>query len=187
MLHRLDARTFGRLIGAALLLPLQTAAWPASFPQTSLQTLSGTAFQIPGSLEGRVNILVLGFTRRAGSNTGPWLEALRRDFRSADGFVIYSVAVLAGVPAPFRPVALAITRAGIPAEQRDRFLIVQDDEQTWRSMADYRLPDDPYVIVLDKAGNILYRTGGLFEETAYQKTAEEIRGGRNGPDTHTGR
>ncbi len=158
-----------------LCLGLPAPAWPQSFPRSGLRTLDGAPFLLPDDLAGRVNILVIGFTQKAGGNTRPWVERLEKDFAAADGYAVYPVAVLAGVPALFRPLALGSIRGGIPPEKRSTFLIVENDEQVWRDLAGYRFPDVPCIVVLDRSGSVFLRTAGLFDEARYQEIASVLR------------
>lgn len=168
------------IVGLTLMLSLQAATWSDSFPRTTVQTLTGSAFVLPDDLEAAAGILVVGFTQKAGSNTRPWVDRFEGDFTAADGFAVYPVAVIAGVPPLFRSFALGSIRSGIAPEKRQRFLIVDRDESTWRSLAGYRLPDDPYIIVLDRTGSVLARESGLFDERSYQGAAARIRSAARG-------
>ena len=71
--------------------------------------------------------------------------------------------------------ALDATRGSVPPEERRGFLVVDHDEDTWRTRTGYRLPDDPYVVVLDRAGTVLVRDRGLLNEDAYTDVAARIR------------
>ena len=163
------------LFGLTLMLCFLSAGWSDSFPRTNVQTLAGSAFVLPDDLEADTNILVVGFTQKAGPNTKPWTERLKQDFTHTDGFAVYPVAVLAGVSPLFRGFALSSIRSGIAPQDSGHFLIVDRDQSAWRALADYRLPDDPYIIVLDKNGNLLARFKGVFDEKNYQKAAAQIR------------
>jgi hypothetical protein len=168
-------KTSALLVGLALALCLRTAAWSDAFPRIAVHTLGGSSFTLPDDLDAPTDILVVGFTQKAGSNTGPWTERLRQDFTLSEGYAVYPVAVLAGVPALFRPFALNSIRAGVLQADRGHFLIVDQDESIWRSQAGYRLPDDPYIIVLDRTGSVLTGARGLFDERSYQEAAARIR------------
>lgn len=169
------SKTSALLIGLTLTVSLQTAAWSEAFPRTTVHTLAGSSFALPDDLEAATDILVVGFTQKAGSNTRPWTERFQQDFASAEGYSVYPVAVLAGVPALFRSFALSSIRAGVPQADRGHFLIVDQDEKLWRAQVGYRLPDDPYIIVLDRTGSVLARESGLFDEKSYQDAAALIR------------
>ena len=168
------------IVVLTLMLCLQAGAWSDAIPRLTVQTLEGSSFTLPDGLEAAANILVVGFTQKAGSNVRPWAERLQRDFTRADGFAVYTAAVLAGFRLSFRGFALNGIRAGVPPEQRGRFLIVEQEESAWRSLADYRLPDDPYIIALDRTGNVLDRENGLFDEGSYPAAAARIRSAAGG-------
>jgi hypothetical protein len=140
------------------------SGWPDPIPRLSVQVLTGSTLSLPDDLPAGVSILVIGFTQKAGDNTRPWAERLRRDFAPSGGFTVYSVAVLAGVPALFRPFAVSSIRDSVSPSDRSGFLVVNRDESAWRVLAGYRLPDDPYVVALDQRGDVLARASGLFSE-----------------------
>lgn len=162
-------------IGLSLILSLPAAAWADSIPAIAVDTLAGSAFVLPRDLAAATDILVIGFTQKAGSNTRPWSERLQQDFTPARGFAVYPVAVLAGVPLLFRSFALGSVKNGVALTERSRFLVADHDERTWRRVAGDRLPDDPYIVVLDRSGSVLLREAGLFDEQSYEKIAARIR------------
>ena len=127
------------------------------------------------NLAAATDILVIGFTHRAKSDTRPWSQRLQQDFTPARGFAVYPVAVLAGVPLLFRSFARARSKTESLLTERSRFLVADHDERTWRRVAGYRLPDDPYIVVLDRSGSVLLREAGLFDEQSYEKIAARIR------------
>jgi len=163
------------IIGLAITASLPIAVGAEAFPRTTVQNLVGSDVVLPDQLEARINILVVGFTQKAGSNTKPWTERLKKDFTRADGFAVYPVAVLAGVPPIFRGFALGSIRGSVPTADRGGFLIVNDDESAWRSVAGYQLPDDPYIIVIDKTGTVIARAAGLLDEKTYEELSTQIR------------
>jgi hypothetical protein len=118
MLYREVPKSPALMVGLALLLSLQTAAWSESFPRTMVRTLAGSAFTLPDDLDTCISILMVGFTQKGGSNTKPWAEMLEMDFTRAHGFAVYPVAVLAGVPPLFRDFALNSIRSGVTPLER---------------------------------------------------------------------
>ncbi len=105
------------IVALALLLSLPAAAWSEATPRITTHTLEGSPFTLPDDLQAATDILVVGFTQKAGSATRPWIERLERDFTAADGFAVYAAAVIAGVPRLFRSFALNGIRASVsPAD-----------------------------------------------------------------------
>ena len=151
------------------------ALWSGTIPRLGLQTLNGDSFFIPDDLQGRVNVLIIGFSQRAGSNNKPWIDRFERDFASDKSCAIYPVAILTGVPALFRNFAVASIRKGVPADGRARFLTTFQSEKTWQSLVCYIRPDDPYLLVIGSTGNIVGHASGAFEEKAYEEMATAIR------------
>ena len=168
----------GTVLAAAILTAVAASAWSDPIPRLAVESLSGSAATLPDDLPAGLTILVIGFTQKAGDNTRPWGERLGKDFTPANGFTVYSVAVLAGVPAFFRPLAVNAIRGSVPQSQQGSFFIVKSDESAWRTLAGYKLPDDPYVVVLDKNGNVLARHAGLFSEEGYRDVAAQIQGAK---------
>lgn len=168
------------VLAAAVTACAAALGWSDPIPHLSVQVLTGSTLSLPDDLPAGVSILVVGFTQKAGDNTRPWAERLRKDFTRPDGFTVYSVAVLAGVPAFFRPLAVNAIRGSVSPSDRSRFLIADRDEAAWRLLVGYKLPDDPYVVTLDKAGNVLARASGLFSEQGYQEAAALIQSAAGG-------
>jgi len=165
------------VLALAILAAPAVAGWSESIPRLSARTLSGGTVVLPDDLAAGVTILVVGFTRKAGDNTRPWVERLRRDFTPAEGFTVYSVAVIAGVPALFRPLAAGAIRGSVPPADRATFLIADQDESAWRLLAGYQAPDTPYIVAMDKSGAVLARAGGPYDEETYAEAAARIRSG----------
>lgn len=140
--------------------------------------LTGSPFALPEDLPAGISILVIGFTQKAGDNSRPWVGRLRKDFPSAKGFNVYSVAVLAGVPVFFRPLVVNSIRRGVSPSDQAMFLIAESDESAWRTLAGNRLPDDPCIVALDNAGNVLARASGVFSEQRYREAAALIQGAK---------
>jgi hypothetical protein len=175
MLHREISRTPTLLYGLTLMLCLHSAGWSDSFPRTRVQIITGSAFTFPDNLDAPTAILAVGFTQKAGANTKPWAQRLERGFTRADGFSVYPEALHAGVSPLFRGFALSSIRSGVTSQQSDRFLIVDHDESTWRTLAGYRMQGEPHIIVVDRAGTVLVRGRGQFDEKNYQDAAARIR------------
>jgi len=163
------------VLAAAITACAAASGWSDPIPHLSVHALSGSTLSLPDDLPAGVSILVIGFTQKAGDDTRPWAEKLRNDFRRADGFTVYSVAVLAGVPAFFRPLAVNSIRGSVTKEQQASFLIVNRDESAWRALAGYRIPDDPYIVALDAKGNVLVQASGLFSEQGCQEAEALIQ------------
>jgi hypothetical protein len=168
-------RNLAWILGLVACLLFAQASLSEAVPRIGAQTLSGDSLSIPNDLRGRVNILIIGFTQRAGSNNVPWTDRFERDFAADTGCAVYQVAVLASVPALFRNLVINSIRKGVPIDRRARRLITFQDEKFWQNLVGYARPDDPYLLVLDGTGQIVGRTSGLFDEKAFEQLAIAVR------------
>ena len=115
--------------------------------------------------------VVAGLSRKAGVASEPWLES---EFEARPGFSADTVAVLASVPAPFRFLAFRGVRAAASRDARRTFLVTFSDEAAWKALADYGAPDDPYLVLLDRRGEVVANCHGPFLESAYAELAAAI-------------
>jgi hypothetical protein len=165
---------FRRVFTASIVLVCACLGWGAAIPHLDLERIDGAAFSLPEDLKAKANVLVIGFTRRAGANNEAWFERFAREFRAEPGFAAYGVAVLAGVPPLFRRFALDGVKKALTDENRGNFLVAFHDEARWKGLVGYESPDDPYILVLDGRGNELSRYRGPFSEAAYTGIEKEI-------------
>ena len=165
----------------ALLLASASVSGAQGSVRLAAQTLAGAPRVIPVDLEGTVDILVIGFSQKAGTAARPWAERLSADFPASGGSAVYEVAVLAGVPAWFRPLALAATRASTAPVDRSRLLVALTDLQSWKDLAGGEAADEPCVVVIDRRGSVLARTRGDYQQGRYDEISAAIRAamGRN--------
>ena len=148
--------------------------WSLPIPRLELTSLENKRFVLPVDAQASVNVLVIGFTQKAGENNKPWIDRLGRDFPPTPRCATYSVAILTGVPALFRSLALSGMRNAIPTERRSMFLSTFTDEKVWKSLVGYQEANDPYLVLLDASGQVLLQVHGLFTEARYQQVADQI-------------
>ena len=119
MKHRTSPRRQLWSIGFLLCLSFSAAAGAESFPDIIARTLGGATVQLPNDLEGRVNVLVIGFTQKAGSNTAPWVR----------GRPLAAVSVLKLAAQAVFTALYALTTLGVAREISGRAL-VEDQART---------------------------------------------------------
>jgi hypothetical protein len=165
---------FAKIVVPIALVFAALPGMAAPLPHLELSRLNGTSFALPEDLGAKTSALAIGFTRSAGSKSRAWTDRLEKDFGDRPGFAAYGVAVLAAVPRLFRPLALAGIEKSVPAEGRDRFLIALTDEAEWKALVGYESPDDPYILVMDRQGEVIAEGRGPLGDAAYRKLAGEI-------------
>ena len=168
---------FFRLFSTLAALFVAASAQAGALPSLALQGLDGAGFSMPGDLRGDENAVVIGFTRKAGDGSKPWLDRLERDYGANPRFAAYSVAVLASVPPLFRPLALAGIRGSAAAAgpANKNILFTFSDGPEWKSLVGSGSADDPYVLIVDRRGIVAAAAKGPFTEAAYAELSDSLR------------
>lgn len=153
-------------LGSAILYLLALCAGidAQQVPRTEELNLLGQKVVLPNAVEGRVGVLVIGFTRASKEPTSAWGKALQSQLGQVAGVEVYQVAVLEDVPRVIRGMVIAGIKSGIPDNLRSHFITVLHDEPEWKKIVQYQQPDEAYVLVLDRTGNVALRRSGPASE-----------------------
>ena len=138
----------------------------AHFPAVKASNLEKRELSLPADFEGERNLLLVAFEREQQKDVDTWLREMKRFEESDPGFLYYEL------PTIQRPVALARwfidsgMRRGIPDRKaRERTITLYLDKKPF---CDALLITDQkkiYALLVDRAGKILWRSEGDFDET----------------------
>jgi len=138
------------------------------------QTFSDTPVALPADLHGRLGILVIGFSKKSSAQTGAWNKPLLKDYGNDPHIAYYQCAVLADVPVFVRSMVLKSIRSPMPPAERSHFIPVQSDSSKWKEAVRFSAPDDAYILVVDPAGQIQWRTHGVESPDAYHALTDYV-------------
>lgn len=144
-------------------------------PTVQTTSLGGQQIDLPSALQGRLGILVLGFTRASREGVTSWGKRLAPDYSQSPSVTYYDLAMLADVPHLARGLVERTMRSSMPAPVQARFLVLTDHETTWRSLVQYTTPDDPYILLIDPHGQVLWRTHGPATDSAYAALQQQLQ------------
>jgi hypothetical protein len=148
-----------RFFCAALLTVTVSCCLAQSLPATAGETLSGKHIVLADAVRGHTVILVAGFSREGGAGSNDWVKAIHADPAFANAMV-YPMAMLAGAPGFIRGMIRSGMKKGLSLEQQDKFVVLTDDEKQWRTYFDVTTDNEPYVVLLDAQGRVLWRGHG---------------------------
>lgn len=131
-----------------------------ALPSTAGETLAGKPIVFADAVHGHVTAIVAGFSREGGTRCGEWVKALHADAALAN-VDVYQVAMIAGAPGFIRGMIKSGMKKGVPPAQQDHFVVLTQDEKLWRSYFDVSADQDPYVVLMDANGKVLWRGHGL--------------------------
>jgi hypothetical protein len=140
-----------------------------SIPRIEGETLAGNKVSLPAAAGGRAALLIIGFTRGSQNQTKAW------SLRARDRFPAWSIAVLEEVPRLLRGFVTRSIKSGIPKDQHDHFVLVQQGEKQLKEVAGFGPPDDAYLLVIDKAGAIRWSFHGPVTDGALEQIGQQFK------------
>ncbi len=151
------------------LLALLTTAALAQSPPPKLhgQTLDDKSITLPDAAAGKVTLLVVSLSRKAGERTAPWREHFAADFASDPRVTYYVAALLQSAPSFIRGMIRSNIRKGTPVAAHSHVLTSATDEAEWKQYL--KLKDDnlPAVLLLDQTGQVRWSYKGEFDPEHY--------------------
>lgn len=159
------------LFAAACLLVGTIAA--QDIPAAKADTLSGGKIVLPDGVLGHPSIFNLGFSRAGGDATGRWGPELKKQLAANQNLHFYSVAILQDAPKMVRGMIRHGMRGNTPKNEQDSFILIYQDEDSWKKFAGFSSSDDAYVVLVDSRGKILARVHGKAPDEASMATLKD--------------
>jgi len=131
-----------------------------SIPRTEAETLAGKKVVLPDAFGGRPAILVIGFSRSGGDSAGRWTKQLRQELAEEKSLCLFSVAELQDAPKLARGLIRHGMRGGVPQNEYDSFVLLYQDEDLWKKLAEFSDTNDAYVLLVDSAATVRWRAHG---------------------------
>jgi hypothetical protein len=142
-----------KLAGLVLLCLSGLTLRPQMLPPIQGTAVSGRAFHLPKDMEGKVLLLIVGFTRDSSAPVSAWASRFREDFSHGGDPAVLRLAFLEDVPRLFRGLAKAgVERSA--GQDREEVLPIFESEAIYKQLVRYSRPDDAYVLVVDRTGAI---------------------------------
>ena len=141
-----------------------------SFPRLAGEAVSGRAIEVPARNASNPVVVIVSFSRAAGNEAQHWDELLARDRTNGDVEVIV-VAEIQSVPRLIRGTVAYAIRLGIPPNLRDRMIVLDHDDEAWRSRLSVKSTDHAYAVLVDTAGKV----GWLSDERSIDDNVARLR------------
>lgn len=128
-------------------------------PATAGETLSGKQITPSETVKGHTAILIAGFSHDAGTQAGAWRKAVESDPALKDVMVL-ELAMLEKAPGLMRGMIKSGMRKGVSATEQDRIVVMTQSESEWEKFFAVGDDKDPYVMLLNPKGNVVWRGHG---------------------------
>jgi hypothetical protein len=132
-------------------------------PKTQGESLAGHTVVLPDAAAGKVAVLVFGFTKASKIPTSAWAEKLQAVGTRPD-FELYQLPVLEDVPRLIRGMVISGIKKGVAENKRDHFVPILHGEAELKKLVGYKEPDDAYLIILGRTGNIVKQIHGAAND-----------------------
>jgi len=146
----------------------------ARIPEVHATSFSNEAVNLPDGLKGKVGVLVLGFSRDSRDADAAWGKRLAADYRESPTVVYYEMPVLAAAPRMIRGFIVKSMKSSLPASEQARFVVILENEAAWKMVTHYGRPDDPYLLVVDSQGSVVWQTQGAVTDSAYAALKQHV-------------
>ena len=146
----------------------------AHIPEVHTLSFSGDRVDLPEMLQGKIAILVLGFTKGARAQATQWGRRLPTDYFYSPDVLYFEMPILASVPRLLRPAVLRSIKSQVSARSQPHFAPLTADEQRWRSLVHYSTPDDAYVVLVDTHGAVKEQIHGAPTDASYQALKQRV-------------
>lgn len=135
------------------------------FPTVSGSNLLRQELTFPQDFIGDLNILFVPFYQRQQLVVNTWLPFAQATEAQFDGVAYYELPTIDEMPLPNRTFINEGMRAGIPDPlSRERTVTLYIDTATFMRAADMPTKDDVYTLLVNRDGEIVWRTTGNFDE-----------------------
>ena len=136
------------------------------FPTVSGYNLDRQEREFPRDFAGELNLIFVAFQRRHQTTINTWVPYARELEGAFPGVVYYELPTIDEMPTLSRTFINEGMRAGIPDQTaRERTVTLYIDTEAFRQATGIPGTDEVHVLLVDRAGEILWRTTGEYDET----------------------
>jgi hypothetical protein len=149
------------------------------FPVVSGYNLNRQEFEFPRDFGGDLNLVIVPFQQYQQNIVNTWIPFAQEVESSFPGFIYYEMPTIYEMSALSRTFLNEGMRAGIPDETtRERTITLYLNKENFRSALDIPDENDIYLFLVDRDGNILWRTTGEFTTEKADELIEVVKENR---------
>ena len=174
----------GLLIGSAGLVwqiaptksRLQVLKSEPHFPVVSGFNLNRQELIFPRDFEAELSLVIVPFQQYQQQIVNTWLPFAQEVEASFPGFIYYELPTIYEMPVLSRTFINEGMRAGIPDETaRQRTITLYLDKAAFKSALDINTEDDIHLFLVDRDGEILWRSNGQFTQEKADSLLEYLQ------------
>jgi ATP10 protein len=144
-------------------------------PATQAKTLDGSSVRFPDATSGKSLLLVVGFSHQSSGPCQAWDKRLAPLYLDSTRVLYYEAADFQGVPSLIMKMILHGMKKEIPANEHSHFVLLQENEEQWKSAAQFSAANEPYILLTDPAGHIVWKAHGAVTDEQFAALQAAIR------------
>lgn len=146
------------------------------FPVVSGYNLNRQEFEFPRDFGGDLNLVIIAFQQYHQTIVNTWIPFAQEVEVSYPGFMYYEFPTIYEMPAISRTFINEGMRAGIPDQTaRKRTITLYIDKEAFKSALDIPNENSIQILLVDRDGDILWRTAGEYTEDKAGELFEVIK------------
>lgn len=138
------------------------------------ETANGKPIDLPAAAAGKDALLIFGFSKAGGHQTGAWEQRTTAEFGRDPHLAVYTIAMLEAVPRLLRGMIKSSIVGGIPPAKRANMVLAFSGETEWRRFCEVSDDKVPYLVFFDRTQHIRWKGHGLFDEKQYDALKRAI-------------
>jgi hypothetical protein len=146
------------------------------FPTVSGFNLDRQEFEFPRDFAGDLNLIFVPFLQRQQATVNTWVPFAQEIEASFPGVIYYELPTIDEMPMVSRTFVNEGMRAGIPDQKsRERTITLYIDTAKFMQATDIPDKNDVHTLLVNRSGEILWRTTGNFSEAKGQELLAAIK------------
>jgi len=146
------------------------------FPEVSGQNLEFENFNLPYNLEGTLNLVIIPFRRWHQNLVDEWSFHLNNLEKKYSNFKYYEIPTLNKGYKVMRFMIDGGMRSGIPDKAvRKRTITLYVNKTPFKKKLKIRSEDTIYLFLMNKNGEIIWRSEGSFDKKKFESLEEYIK------------
>jgi hypothetical protein len=160
---------------AAALLFLTPTGRAQQIPPTQAKAIDGSSVSFPDAATGKPLLFVVGFSHQSSGPCQAWDKRLAPLYLNDSHVLYYQAADFQGVPSLIMKMILHGMKKEIPANEHSRFVLIQANEDQWKNAAKYSAPGEPYILLADPGGHVVWQTHGAITDDQFAALQTAIK------------
>jgi hypothetical protein len=142
-------------------------------PELRGEFITGQPAMLPRAAQGRVALLLLGFTYRSRFTVEAWAKRFRMEYPSDPRLTFFEMPMIGGAARAKWFIDRGMRRGTTKADY-EHVITVYGETKAWKDRVRFTDPEAAYLILLDRMGKVAWVHQGVFDADAFQALCSRV-------------